>query len=169
METTGKVPDNLAIESVFLDHQTVTIFAPEAVLAGINHVTLKVDVSQINKDTKLVQPLLLPNNTHQAVTYLKLVLILSWEKPSVKEIYNVPILFQNYNNDYQISVENNQVSKCYVKIYGTKNNIDEVKASDLSVYFDLKDLKASKYNLPLQISSSPNPFVTIETSQKPVV
>ena len=43
LETTGVVPDGMAIESIAMDHQSVTIYAPESVLSKVDKITVSLD------------------------------------------------------------------------------------------------------------------------------
>lgn len=166
LETTGEVPNNKAIDSIFMDHQTVTIYAPEAVLADINHVLVKVDASTLTKDTKIVQPISLPSKVLSSnITKVNLEIKLADKEEKVMN--DIPILFENYDNNFALKVLNDQTNVS-VKVYGTKNNIDEIQKSDINVYFDLKNLTEGSYDLPLQISKSPNPYVTFVLQQKTI-
>lgn len=166
LNVTGAVPNNMAINSIYMDHQTVVVYAPESELVNISYVSVNIDASTLTKDTKIVQPIALPNGASSSdITKVNLDIKLG-EKASTT-VAKVPITYQNHNGSLSLKVANNQTTVDVI-VAGTKDNIETISANDINVYFDLKGLKAGTHDLPLQIGKSSNPYVTYSLSQKTI-
>ncbi len=164
MNITGELPNNLAIDSVYMDHQTVTIYAPESELANINYVTVNIDASTLSKDTKMTQPISLPNNvTSSDITKLNLEIKVAEKKEKIVEA--VPITLENYDNTYNVKVLDNQTTVS-VKVYGSESNISQINKEDLTVFLDLKNVGVGTSDIELQINKTSNPYVKLELLQK---
>jgi YbbR domain-containing protein len=166
LSVTGTVPNDMAISSTYMDHQSVTIYGTEANLANISYVTVDLDASTLSKDTKVVLPITLPSTvTGSDITRVNLEVTLS-EKVS-KTINGIPISVVNYNNDYNITVENNKTTVA-VEVSGTSDNISSVGADNIYVFIDLDELGPGTYELPLTIETTGNSYVSYELLQKTV-
>lgn len=158
LNTTGEIPNNLVIEEILMDHQSVTIYAPENELSTINYVTVDFDVSTLNRDSNLVLPIILPNNaTSSDVTRVNLDIKLA--EKTTRTISNVPINYENYDSRFTLSAKNNK-SSVDVEVVGALKNIETIKAEDIYVFFDLKDLGEGEHNVRLQIKNNNNSFVS---------
>lgn len=164
LNTTGTVPNNMAVDSIFMDHQTVTIYAPESVLVGVNHVTVNVDASTLSKDTKIIQPIILPNGVSSS-DFTKVNLEIKLAEKEKRTLLNIPITVENYDNNLALSIQNKQ-SSVKVIASGTKSNLENINPEDITVFFDLANVEVGSYDIPLQIAKSPNPFVGLEIEQK---
>lgn len=164
LNTTGVVPNDMAIDSIFMDHQTVTIYAPESVLASVNHVLVNIDASTLSKNTKIVQPIILPSGVSSS-DYTKVNLDIKLAEKEKRVLTNVPITVENYDNNLALAILNNQTS-VRVIASGTKANIEALQIEDVTVFFDLKNASVGTFDVPLQLAKSPNPFVTLEVEQK---
>ena len=158
LNTTGEIPNNLVIQEILMDHQSVTIYAPENELSTINYVTVDFDVSTLNRDSNLVLPIILPNNaTSSDVTRVNLDIKLA--EKTTRTISNVPINYENYDSRFTLSAKNNK-SSVDVEVVGALKNIETIKAEDIYVFFDLKDLGEGEHNVRLQIRNNNNSFVS---------
>ncbi len=158
LNTTGEIPNNLVIQEILMDHQSVTIYAPENELSTINYVTVDFDVSTLNRDSNLVLPIILPNNaTSSNVTRVNLDIKLA--EKTTRTISNVPINYENYDSRFTLSAKNNK-SSVDVEVVGALKNIETIKAEDIYVFFDLKDLGEGEHNVRLQIRNNNNSFVS---------
>ncbi len=159
LKVSGEVPNNLAIESISMDQQTTIIYASEDVLSSVEQVEINVDASTLTRDTQVAMPVTLPEGVSSAdVTMVNLNITLA--EAVTKTIEDVPINYQNNDNNYAAVIKDNQ-TKVSVEVKGTNSNIESITAADLFVYIDLKGLKPGEYDIPLQIqSNTANNFVT---------
>ena len=160
----GEVPNGMAIESIALDHQTAVIYGSEAVLNTIEQVSIEYDASTLTGDTKVVQPLTLPDGvTSSDVSLITLDVKLS--EAVTKTIKDVNINYRNNTNNY--SAVDVSMTKVDVEITGTNTNVEEISAANLFVYIDLEGLSPGTYDLPLNIERiSGNSYVKLNLKQK---
>jgi YbbR domain-containing protein len=158
LETTGKLEDGFAIESIDMDHQTVTIYAPESVLAQVEQVTVSIDSSTLTKDTKIVQPIILPNGVSTSdITKVNVDIKLGQE--DTKLITKVSPYFTNNENGYKFLPD-----KAYfdVNVYGTVTNIENITATDIRIYFDMMDAVIGENEFALRVVQNTNPYIYYE-------
>ena len=154
LNVTGDIPDNMAIDSIAMDHQTATIYANEKTLSTIESVVVNFDASTLTRDTKVAAPIELPNGvTSSDIALVNLDIKLA--ESTSKVIEGVSINYRNNLNNYSATVLNNQ-TRVDVEVIGTASNIDKISANDLFVYIDLIDLAPGTYDLPLNIESMAN-------------
>ncbi|MBP3398832.1 MAG: hypothetical protein J6K75_03640 [Erysipelotrichaceae bacterium] len=156
VEPRGEVPNNMAIESITLDHNVITVYAPETTLNRLSDITVTFDAAQLTGDKRLEQGIVLPSNVNALSTSRIIMDVKLGEKVS-KIIENVPIGYRNYSNDYKISTDETVYTS--VTVYGTQTNVDKITASDLDVYIDLAGYTAGKYDMPIFVEQNPSLLV----------
>ena len=159
LETTGEVPDNLAIESIVMDHQTVTIYAPESVLSKVEQVTVSIDAATLTKNTKIVQPIILPTGVSSS-NITKVNLDITLGEIDSKLVEDVTINYENNLNNYKFEAADKTTAS--VMVYGTVNNIAEITASDIEVYFDMTDAVIGDNEFVLHVVQNTNPYIRYE-------
>ena len=158
LETTGQLEEGLAIESIDMDHQTVTIYAPESVLSQVEQVTVSIDASTLTRDTNIVQPIILPNGVSTSdITKVNLDIVLGEEDTKVVE--RVSPYFTNNDNGYRFLPD-----KAYydVNVYGTVANIEDITATDIRIYFDMSDAVIGENEFTLHVVQNTNPYIHYE-------
>ncbi|MFI3283551.1 MAG: CdaR family protein [Erysipelotrichaceae bacterium] len=161
LETTGQVPDGMAIDSIEMDHSTVTVYAAESILSSVNSISVELDASVLNKDTELFLPIILPNDVSNAsISKVNLTIKLAEMESLILEDINLSYR-NNTGNFKDIVVEDGQTTVS-VEVFGTLTNIESIDASDLIVYFDMSETTSGstiEYPLVVEYSGS-NSFVS---------
>ncbi len=135
VQLNGEVPDGMAISTITLDQQAVTIYGAETTLQEIDRVVVTLNVSTITKDSTILRPVVLPTGVSTAnINQISLSVTLGEMK--TKNIRNVPINYINNVNNFKASQPNN-ITTTTVVVSGTQENIDLIKAEDINVYIDL--------------------------------
>lgn len=156
VETLGEVPGGKAIESVQLDHESVTIYASDSVLSKIDSVVVTVDATLLTKDTTISRAITLPAGVKQS-TINQVTLIVSLGDGIKRVIKDVPIFVKNNVNKYTIAPLNNQ-TKVDVEVFGTQSNVNKVNADNVEVYFDMSTAVLGDQEFQLLIEQ---PFGTL--------
>ena len=165
VEPQGEIPDGKAIESIVMDHSSVTVFAPESVLSKLNQVTVTFDASQLTHDSRLYKGINLPTGVKQ-LSVTKINMEIKLEDSVVRVIDDIPLHFKNYTQGKRASVS--PPNKISVEIHGTQTNVDMITADDIYAYIDLQDLVVGEAR-EVQIQISPRnellvKFVPITTT-----
>jgi len=157
IEPRGEVPNDMAIESITLDHSIITVYAPETTLNRLSDITVTFDAAQLTGDKRLEQGIVLPSNVNALSTSRIIMDVKLGEKVS-RIIENVPIGYRNYSNDYKISTDETVYTS--VTVYGTQTNVDKITVADLDVYIDLAGYTAGKHDMPIYIEQNPSLLVS---------
>jgi len=149
----GEIPGGNAIESISLDHSSVTIYAPNAVLADIDAITVEFDATTITRDSNGTYPITLPSGVTK-VSVSKVNISIKVGKPITKVFDGILISYLNNDDGYRFSTTENKIS---VTVTGTKNNIDRINPADIKVYIDVLNAKAgNNQQFPLVVVGSNN-------------
>lgn len=162
VEPQGEVPNDMAIESITLDHNLITIYAAETTLAKINELVITFDAASLTGDKKFVKGITYPSNVN-AVNITSINMDVKLGEKVSKVIENVPINYRNYSNDYKITTDENVSVYTNVTVYGTLTNVEKITASDLNVYIDFAGYGAGKHDIPIQVEQNPSSLVSFVT------
>lgn len=139
IEPIGLIPDGKAIAGFKLDHDTVTLYGPDAVLEKINEVKIQVPAQNLTKNTQLTMPLILPSGVAKtSVTKVNIKIELA--DAVEKTIDNIPITYINNTNGYSFKPVNPEDVYANVVLSGAQSQIDAIKPEDLQVYIDFAQI-----------------------------
>ena len=153
VEPQGEIPNNMAIESILLDHNSLMVYAPQSVLSKIDRITVAFDASQLTKDQRLYRGINLPSGVNSlSVTNLNMEIKLG-EMVS-KTFDNIPLTYRNNVNKYTLSNSNLQTSYS-VEVFGTQTNIDKIKPEDISLYIDMSKVVLGEQSIEILVDQKP--------------
>ena len=165
LNVTGSTPNSLAINEVLMDHESTIIYGQQNIIDNISEVYVDFDLSNVTSTKEIMLPVILPTGVRASdVTMVNLSVSLT-DAQSIK-IDNIPIEYEDNNNNLAISDVDATVVTAIIN--GSANNIDKVKAEDISVYFSMKDLEPGTYALPLTVVNKANPYVSIELEKQDI-
>ena len=154
VRTIGTMAEDLALDSISLDHSTVTIYGSNNVLSLIDAVYVDVDVTNLTKNTALSTTLNLPSGVNKmSVTKINMEIVVG-EKTS-REIKNVKVAYSNLNSDFKVKLVDENDVTVNVIVYGTKNNIDKLTADDIVVNIDMSSVTdVGLQQVPIYVSGN---------------
>ncbi|MEG0077243.1 CdaR family protein [Anaerorhabdus sp.] len=161
VETVGDVPNGKAIQSITMDHESVTIYASESVLSKINEVGVTLDASTLTKDSSVLRPITLPTGVKSS-SVNQITMDVKLGDGVTKVIPNVPIYHKN--TKYKFTVLNDQ-AYVDVMIFGTQENIDKVNADDIMVYFDMSGATPGNQEFKLSVEQPVGSLVKYSVAQ----
>lgn len=145
----GDVPNEKAVESIQLSQDSVVIYGSENTLSKVSSVNVVIDGTTLNESGEYSAILDLPDGvTCPNISEVKANVTLNMIASKVME--DVPISFINDSKFTATSTE--EITTVSVTITGTTTNIEKVKASDIEVYVDLKNVKSGTQELELQVT-----------------
>ncbi|NLC96287.1 MAG: hypothetical protein GX675_01770 [Erysipelotrichaceae bacterium] len=162
-EATGEVLEGFAINSITLDQQTVTIYAPESVLSKIDQVVVNIDMSTITKDSTVLRPITLPTGVNSA-SINQVTMDIDLSEAVTKTIDGVNINYRNNVNNYRFGADNN-ITTVSVDVTGTQANIEGITKDDISVYFDMADAVLGPQEFQLNVEQPKSTFVKYTLKQ----
>ena len=163
VEPQGEIPNNMAIESILLDHNSLMVYAPQSVLSKIDRITVAFDASQLTKDQRLYRGINLPSGVNSlSVTNLNMEIKLG-EMVS-KTFDNIPLTYRNNVNKYTLSNSNIQTSYS-VEVFGTQTNIDKIKPEDISLYIDMSKVVLGEQSIEILVDQKPELLIKFKPVQ----
>lgn len=156
----GQAPNGLAIDTVtIVDHQTTRIYGPQSVIDAIGEIYVNFDMSTVteNIDTEMMLPVSLPSGVRASDVSVVNVKV-SLAQVETKTVEDVPL--NAVNNVNNLGIKDIDIKSVNVTVSGSENNIDQVSADAINVYFEMPE-EAGTYDLPLYVTSSGHPYVNL--------
>lgn len=154
----GTVPDGKAIDTIAMDQQSVTVYASESVLAGIDSVSVSLDAASLTKDSSVIRPIVLPAGVGSA-SVSQVTMSVTLGAGVSKLITGVPIKYINNTNNYKASTADGQTTTS-VQVFGTQTNVDKVTSSSINVYIDLSKATTGTQTFTLNVEQPADGLVT---------
>ena len=153
----GEIPNGMAIDSYDLDHQSVTLYASDAVLAKIDQLRVNIDATKLTEDAKYYETLVLPNGVRKlSVTRVNMDIKL---KPATTKTITVPIQYRGNDKGYLFELVGSESANVTITLTGTESNLRTITAENFGeVYFDMYGIEPGEHELQLIVSGS-NPLV----------
>jgi len=142
----------LAIESIVLDQQNVTIFGRETVLQNIESIQVPIDATTLSANTSLVADIPLPTGVKKtSVNRVNMQVTLGVGVSS--RVEDVFIQFVNNVQGYRFTLMDPDDTQTAIEIFGTQSNVDTITADDFYVYFDMSKLEEGEQDVQLLLRS----------------
>ncbi len=155
----GEIPDNKAISRIDLDHQSITIYAPNTVLDKIESVVIPLDVTKLTAaNLQGSVKVVLPYGVRQS-NVDKVHFTIKLGEMERKPISGIALEYINYDStNFRIAPFNPADASVTVILAGTKENIEKVTALQIRAVLDLATITKGRLSIPI-IVSGPNYLV----------
>ena len=149
---TGNLPEGFRYsEAVRVKPEELLVAGAASRILNIESISTKViDISKYSKSIEVErefepEPFFRITDTNKIVK----VTINIAEKISHRNLYNIPVLFENLNEDYKVKEPKIAVDIAY---YGRYTVVESLSPNDIKPFIDLKDIKGrGKYSLKIEI------------------
>lgn len=166
IEPIGTITNGKAIESLTLEHQSVTLYGPQSILDTINEIKIQIPANNLIKDTELTMPIILPNGVAKtSVTKVNIKVKLA--DMAERTLEDIPITYINNDNGYVFSTTNPDDAYADVILKGAQSVIDTINPEDVEVFIDLKDISTGVQEIQLQVRGKNN-LVIYETTKQTI-
>lgn len=153
----GEIPNDMAIDSIILDHSSVILYANDSVLSKYTEVKVNIDASKLTGDSSFYENLSLPSGVRKA-SITKVNMDIKLKPAETKVIEGIPIMVENNVNGYLVS-QKDLDTEISVTIKGTATNIAGIDAYNIgTVYIDMKDIEPGEQEVTLYFKGG-NPLV----------
>lgn len=149
----GIIPNDKSIESIVLDHASVELYGSQAVLDQTEEIKVNIDATQLDRDMKLYENLVLPNGIrHASVSTINMDVKLADTESKV--LKDIPVAFENNINGYRTRLANADQASVDVTILGAKKVLDTITEENFGrVYFDMLDVTPGNVTLALLVDT----------------
>lgn len=134
----GEIPNGKAIDSISLDHSTVTVYAPNSVLAELDEIVVDIDATKIDKNSSWSYAIQVPSGVN-SLSVTKINIDVKVADAVTKTLDNVKVYWTNNPNGYRLDA-GKRIEFMSVVVTGTKSNVDKITAEDVGIYLDMAGL-----------------------------
>ncbi len=145
-----------AIENVTLSTNKVTIYGNKEDLEKISYIPVKLDVTNVSKDTEFNVNISKPSGVKE-MSASSVVVKVTFGDVIEKTIENVAIQTKNLPSGYKAQAATKNDSVVTVKVKGTENNLKNISKDNIEAYVDLKDITAlGEYSVKVLVKGEDN-------------
>lgn len=146
VETVGEIPNGMAISSITMDHNSVTLFAPESVLATIEELRVPINATTLTSDTNLVYTVTLPSGVRKS-SVTKINMDIKLEQGASRVFEQVPVDYRFNTSGYRFTLVDPDDTYLDIEVFGTESEISQLTLDDFVVYIDLKDIELGRQSV----------------------
>ena len=155
----GKMSFGKAISSYQFSTSKVTIYGTTDVLSNIDHIDISLDISNVTSDTSLKVEIPKPNGI-KSMSSNSTNLELKVTDVSTEPVeYSINLTGINVQDGLVAQPVDEDNGIIVVEVQGAKSVIENISASDITAYVDLKDKEPGEYELEVKVNGS-NPLAT---------
>lgn len=167
VDPVGIIPNEQAIDTIVMDHESVTLFAPDSVLAQIEELRVPINATTLTGDTNMVYTISLPSGVRKA-SVNRVNLEISLTEGTTRVFENVPINYRYNNAGYRFTLLDSEDAYTNVEVFGATSRVDSLTIDDIQVYIDMFDIDLGEQTVPLNVEG-PSSLVQIKTEKAEIV
>lgn len=142
-----------AISSIKANVEQVTIYGSESVLNGINEVQVKIDVSDIKGSKKYTKTIKKPTGIRE-ISSKTVTVEISIDDEASTEVSGVRLSYINLGSNYTVQATESSTTEIPVILKGVKSVIENITATDIEAYVDLKDLGVGEHEVEVKVKGN---------------
>ncbi|WP_339230436.1 CdaR family protein [Oceanobacillus sp. FSL K6-2867] len=159
VETTGKMPEGYALNSISANVDEVEIFSTSEVLEGISELSTEaIDLSEITESGTIDAQLSLPDGVN--VPDMETIEVtVDVEQSRVFE--GLAIEEEGLQDGQTVTYIEPEAAEMDVTVTGDEADIKELTAEDIRIFIDLSDLEPGEHQVPIEIEGPDLDNITI--------
>ena len=142
-----------AISSIKANVEQVTIYGSESVLSEINEVQVKIDVSDIKGSKKYTKTIKKPTGIRE-ISSKTVTVEISIDDEASTEVSGVRLSYINLGSNYTVQATESSTTEIPVILKGVKSVIENITATDIEAYVDLKDLGVGEHEVEVKVKGN---------------
>ena len=146
-----KITFGKAISEINSNLDSITIYGNQEVLDNISKIEVEIDVTDLDKNKKFTKTIKKPKDIRKLSENTVTIDVKLGSEASA-EISNVKLSYKNLGSDYVVQAANDSINELPVILKGVKSVIDDVQASDIEAYVDLKGLEEGEHEVDIQVT-----------------
>lgn len=163
VDPVGEVPNGQAINTIVMDHESVTLYGPDSVLAQIDELRIPINATTLTSDTNLVYTITLPSGVRKSsVTRVNMNITLT--EGISRTFENVPINYRFNNSGYRFTLIDPEDAYTSVEVFGAVERVNALTSDDIQVYIDMFDIELGEQTVQL-FAEGPSSLVQLKTEK----
>ena len=155
----GKMTFGKAISDYEFSNKKITIYGTSDVINNIESIDIPVDISNITQDTSIKVEIPKPNGVKTMSTNSTTLDLKVTDVSTEPTEYSINLTGINVKDGLVAQPIDEDNGIIIVEVQGAKSVLDNITASDITVYVDLKDKEPGEYELDVNVNGS-NPLAT---------
>lgn len=149
----GKVVFGKAIKELTPSVEKVTIYGSQEVLDKTNSINVKVDVADLESNTKVTKTIKKPSGIRDISSKTVNIDIVLGDEVTT-EISGVRLGYINLGDNYTVQATDTNSTEVTVILKGVEDVVNSITADSINAYVDLKDLGEGEHEVEVNIKSS---------------
>ena len=149
----GKVVFGKAIKNLTPSVEKVTIYGSQEVLDKTNSINVKVNVADLESDTKITKTIKKPSGIREISAKTVNVNIELGDEVTT-EISGVRLGYINLGDNYTVQATDTSSTEITVILKGVEDVVNNITSDSINAYIDLKDLGEGEHEVEVKIKSS---------------
>ena len=146
----GSLAFGKAITSITPSESNVTIYGDESSLSSIDSISVPVDVKGLDSDKKYTVTLSKPNGVTE-LSVKTITVDVNVGTAITKEFNDIAITTENLDSKYKVQALSEEDSKVTVIVTGSEENINNLQASSIKAYINLKNYTAGEHEVTVKV------------------
>jgi len=156
IETSGELPDGVAIDSISTEPETVTIFGPVDVINDISFIDLSsIDLTEITTDTEFEMEVPVPDGIEKVEPETVMVDIEATQEEE-REFSEFEIEVEGLENDQLIEFISPEEGQIDLIVKGSADALERLERQDLQASIDVEGLSEGEHEAQLSINGPQN-------------
>lgn len=152
----GEMKNGLSIQSIALEQEEATIIAPKDILDKTDSVQVELDISNINEDTEMTLPVILPEGVVE-VNPKTVNVTIEVDQSGNRTLSNLPIEITGLAYDkFDLNFVEPSNGVTSLTLTGLTDEIEQIRGSAFRIYIDVSNLGEGEHNVPLQVEGPQN-------------
>ena len=147
----GEVVFGKAIDDIELSETTATIYGDEAALEKISYIPVNINVEGLSEKTEFTVNISLPSGVKEISTK-SVVATVTLADVDEKTIDNINIATRNLGSGLTAQAASQSDSVASVIVKGSKDNLEDITAENISAYVDLQGLGKGTHNVKVEVT-----------------
>lgn len=148
-----KIAFGKAISSIKSNVDQVTIYGNEEVLNEIDAITVNIDVSNLKSNKKYTKTIKKPKGIRE-ISSKTVTAEISIDDEASTEVSGVRLSYINLGSNYTVQATESSTTEIPVTLKGVKSVIENITATDIEAYLDLKDLGVGEHEVDVKVKGN---------------
>lgn len=149
----GNVVFGKSIKSLNTSVEKVTIYGSQDVLDKINSINVKVDVADLDSNTKVTKTIKKPSGIRE-ISAKTVNIDIELGEEVTTEISGVKLGYINLGDNFTVQATDSSSTEVTVILKGDESVINSITADTIEAYVDLKDLGVGEHEVEVQIKAA---------------
>ena len=149
----GKVVFGKAIKSLTPSVEKVTIYGSQEVLDKTTSINVKVDVADLDSNTKITKTIKKPNGIRE-ISSKTININIELGDEVTTEISGVRLGYINLGDNYTVQATDTSSTEIVVILKGVEEVVNNITSDSINAYVDLKDLGEGEHEVEINIKAT---------------